>query len=253
MLLRAREIFASRPICGITSSRCGFDDIRFMQKRNPDLHGSAPDKSEVALLIVDVINDLDFPEAKQMLRFVPAMARKLAKLKTRAKAAGVPVIYVNDNFGRWRSDFRKLVEHCRESHARELVDTLRPDEDDYFVLKPKHSGFFASALETLLRYLESRRLIVTGIAGNFCVLFTANDAYIRDYELLVPADCCISNTERENREALSLMKRFLKANVGESTCIKLPRKRKARRGRSSQRTGDRQATGGHSGVDDPVR
>ncbi len=112
-----------------------------MAKRNADLHGSAPDKSEIALLIVDVINDLDFPEAKQLLRFVPAMTRELSKLKERAKAAGVPVIYVNDNFGRWRSDSRKLVEHCRKGHARELVDVLRPDEEDYFVLKPNIPAF----------------------------------------------------------------------------------------------------------------
>ena len=191
-----------------------------MPSRNPDLHGSAPDKSEIVLLIVDVINDLDFPEAKQLLRFVPGMARKLRKLKERAKAGGVPVIYVNDNFGRWRSDVRRLVEHCRKGQARHLVDALRPKEDDYFVLKPKHSGFFSSTLETLLRYLGARRLIITGIAGNFCVLFTANDAYMRDYELLVPSDCTISNTARENREALNLMKRYLKANTAISARLR---------------------------------
>ena len=177
------------------------------------MHGSAPDKSEVALLLIDVINDLDFPQANQLLRYARPMARKLLRLKERAKKAGVPVIYVNDNFGRWRSDVRRLVEHCRKGQARHLVDALRPDEDDYFVLKPKHSGFFSSTLETLLRYLGARRLIITGIAGNFCVLFTANDAYMRDYELLVPSDCTISNTARENREALNLMKRYLKANT----------------------------------------
>jgi len=181
------------------------------------------------LLIVDVINDLDFPEAKQLLRFVPALTRKLAKLKARAKAAGVPVIYVNDNFGRWRSDVRRLVEHCRQGQARQLVDTLRPEEDDYFVLKPKHSGFFSSTLETLLRYLGVRRLIITGIAGNFCVLFTANDAYMRDFELVVPSDCTISNTARENKEALNLMKRYLKADTKVSTRVKLPRQHPAKK------------------------
>jgi nicotinamidase-related amidase len=195
------------------------------------MHGSAPDKSEIALLIVDVINDLNFPEAKQLLRFVPTMARKLARLKQRAKAAGVPVIYVNDNFGRWRSDFRKLIEHCRKGRARELVDLLRPEDDDYFVLKPKHSGFFSSALETLLRYLGVRRLIITGIAGNFCVLFTANDAYMRDYDLLIPADCTISNTQRENKQGLTLMKDYLKADVSISTRIKFPRARSGKRAR----------------------
>jgi nicotinamidase-related amidase len=200
-----------------------------MPARNRDLHGSAPDKSATALLIVDVINDLDFPEAKQLMRSAPAMARKLAKLKTRAKRAGIPCVYVNDNFGRWRSDLRSLVEHCRKGKAREIVDLLRPEKDDYFVLKPKHSGFFSSTLETLLRYLGAERLIITGIAGNYCVLFTANDAYMRDYKLIVPVDCTVSNTARENRDALTLMKNYLKADVTPSTRLKLSRARKHRR------------------------
>lgn len=194
-----------------------------MPVKNKDLHGSAPDKSETALLIIDVINDLDFPEANQLMRYAPAMARKIAKLKERAKKARIPIIYVNDNFGRWRSDLRKLMEHCREGKARELVDTLRPDEDDYFVLKPKHSGFFSSTLETLLRYLGARTLILTGIAGNYCVLFTANDAYMRDYKLIVPSDCTVSNTKRENDQALALMRSFLKADTRPSAKLRLQR------------------------------
>lgn len=190
-----------------------------LRGKKADLHGSAPDKSEVALIIVDVINDLDFPEAKQLVRFVPALADKIARLKRRAKAARVPVIYVNDNFGRWRSDFRALIEHCRKGKSRFLIEKLYPEQDDYFVLKPKHSGFFSSTLETLLRYLRVRRLIITGIAGNFCVLFTANDAYMRDYELAIPCDCVISNTAKENTEALQLMERYLKADTRRSQRI----------------------------------
>jgi nicotinamidase-related amidase len=192
---------------------------RTSRHKSADLHGSAPDKSEVALIIVDVINDLDFPEAKQLARFVPALADNIARLKRRAKATKVPVIYVNDNFGRWRSDFRALIERCRKRKGRALIERLYPEEDDYFVLKPKHSGFFSSTLETLLRYLGVRRLIITGIAGNFCVLFTANDAYMRDYELAIPSDCVISNTAKENTEALELMKRYLKADTRRSQRI----------------------------------
>jgi nicotinamidase-related amidase len=187
-----------------------------VRRKNADLHGSAPDKSEVALILVDVINDLNFPEAKQLARFIPALADSIARLKRRGKAAGVPVIYVNDNFGRWRSDFRALIEHCRKGKSRSLIGKLYPEQDDYFVLKPKHSGFFSTTLETLLRYLGVRRLIITGIAGNFCVLFTANDAYMRDYELAIPSDCVISNTAKENTEALQLMKRYLKADTRHS-------------------------------------
>ena len=202
-----------------------------MPAKNSDLHGSAPDKSEIALLLIDVINDLDFPEAPQLLRHANPMARKIAHLKRRAKAAGIPVIYVNDNFGRWRSDFRRQVVHClrANSRGREIVALLQPEEEDYFVLKPKHSGFFSTTLDTLLRYLGSKTLILTGVAGNFCVLFTANDAYMRDYELIIPSDCTASNTAEENRQALGLMKKFLKADTRVSAKLRLPRVRKKRR------------------------
>ena len=135
----------------------------------------------------------------------------------------MPVIYVNDNFGKWKSDFRLTVDHClrAESRGREIVETLRPDEDDYFVLKPKHSGFFSTTLETLLHYVGAKRLILTGIAGNFCVLFTANDAYMRDFNLAIPDDCCVSNTRRENDEALKLMRKFLKADTRPSKDLEL--------------------------------
>src|SRR3954465_3011473 len=202
-----------------------------MPAKNADLHGSAPDKSEVPLLLIDVINDLDFPEANQLLRYARPMALKLLRLKQRAKTGGIPVIYVNDNFGRWRSDFRRQVSHCLRENSRghEIVALLQPDEDDYFVLKPKHSGFFSTTLETLLRYLGSRRLILTGIAGNFCVLFTANDAYMRDYDLIIPSDCTASNTAEENRQALGLMRKFLKADTRPSTKVRFPPARKRRR------------------------
>jgi nicotinamidase-related amidase len=204
-----------------------------MPAKNPDLHGSAPDKSEIALLLIDVINDLDFPEANQLLRYARPMARKLLRLKERAKKAGIPVIYVNDNFGRWQSDFRRQVQHCLRENSRghEIVSLLRPEDDDYFVLKPKHSGFFSTTLDTLLRYLGSHTLIITGVAGNFCVLFTANDAYMRDYGLIIPSDCTASNSAEENREALALMRKFLKADTRPSAKLRLPAARKRKRHR----------------------
>ena len=193
-----------------------------MPEINVDLHGSAPDKHKFALLLIDVINDFDFPEADRLLKYARPMARNLLRLKRRAQKAGVPVVYVNDNFGRWKSDFRRTVDHCaRHGRGREVVESLRPEENDYFVLKPKHSGFFSTTLETLLRYLETQTLILTGIAGNFCVLFTANDAYMRDFDLFVPSDCTVSNTKKENGSALALMRKFLKADTRVSSRIVL--------------------------------
>lgn len=206
-----------------------------MPENQKEKDNSTPDKSEVVLLLIDVINPLDFPEAKQIVRYVPALIRNLGRLKKRAKKKKVSVIYVNDNFGRWRSDQRQQIERClkEECLGREMVRALRPEEDDYFVLKPKHSGFFSSTLETLLRYLGAKRLIMTGLAGNFCVLFTANDAYMRDFELMVPRDCVISNSLEENRDALRLMKNFLKADIRPSRNISFasgrPKRKRAKR------------------------
>lgn len=189
-----------------------------MPSRNHDLHGFAPHKNDTALLLIDVINDLDFPEGRQILPAAIAMAQQIAVLKRRARRSGVPSIYVNDNFGLWRSDFQRLVNHCTAARAlgRPIVELLKPVKNDYFVLKPKHSGFYSTTLDTLLQYLDVKRVIVTGIAGNICVLFTANDAYMRDLNLLVPSDCVVSNTPEENQHALEQMKRVLKANIGPS-------------------------------------
>ena len=110
-----------------------------MPANNPDLHGNVPESSHNALLLIDVINDLEFEGAEQLLRHALPMARRLARLKSRARRAGIPAIYVNDNFGRWQSDFRRVVAHCLEDGVRgeTIVKLLEPKDDDYFVLKPK--------------------------------------------------------------------------------------------------------------------
>jgi nicotinamidase-related amidase len=190
-------------------------------KKNDDLHGNAPDQSEIALVLIDVINDLEFEGGEQLLHNALPAARNIARLKQRAHQAGVPVIYVNDNFGRWRSDFKRIVTHCLRDEVRggPIAELLAPDHDDYFVLKPKHSGFFSTTLELLLRHLGAHTLVLTGIAGNNCVLFTANDAYMRDYKLLIPADCTASINPAANENALLQMQEVLKADIGPSTEI----------------------------------
>ena len=206
-----------------------------MPAMNQDLHGNVPDKAEVALLLIDVINDLEFPEGDQLLRFALPMADRIAELKRRARAAEVPVVYVNDNFGRWRSDLNAQVEHCLRDGVRgkPSVEKLRPADDEYFVLKPKHSGFYSTTLDILLDYLQVKTVILTGVAANICVLFTANDAYMRDFHLVVPRDAVASNTEEENRYALEQMRVVLKADTRPSAEIdfdELKRAARARRG-----------------------
>jgi nicotinamidase-related amidase len=171
-----------------------------------------------ALVLIDVINDLAFDGSEGLVEKAESMSASLARLKRRATAAGVPSIYINDNFGQWRSDFRRTVAHCtsRSSPGHRVSRRLRPTARDYFVLKPKHSGFFDTTLDTLLETLRIRRVILTGIAGNICVLFTANDAYMREYRIYAPSDCIVSNTSLDNDHALRQIEIVLKGNVARS-------------------------------------
>ena len=191
-----------------------------------------------ALVLVDVINDFDFPGADALIRAAEAASVPLARLAARARAAGVPVLYVNDNFGRWRSDWRTVVTQCvsEKSRGHRVARRLRPTGDDYFVLKPKHSGFFSTPLDILLRYLGVDTVILAGFAADICILLTANDAYMRDYHLVVPADCVASNTEEENRNALAQMRKVLKADVtpGERLDLEALKRADARSGAVSR-------------------
>ena len=189
-----------------------------MPANNQDLHGNVPESSPVALLLIDVINDMEFEGSEALVAQAVPMAHRIAALKRRAKVAGIPTVYVNDNFGRWQSDFRRVVEHCLQDGVRgeEVARILQPADDDYFVLKPKHSAFYATTLDTLLDYLGARTLILTGVAGNICILFSANDAYMRDFNVIVPSDCVASNTPEENAHALEQIAKVLKAHVAPS-------------------------------------
>jgi nicotinamidase-related amidase len=208
------------------------------RRRNADLHGNVPDASPVALLIVDAINDMEFEGAEGMVARAVRMARAIAALKRRTSAAGIPTIYVNDNFGRWRSDFRRLVTHCLEDgvRGRPVVEQLLPDEDDYFVLKPKHSGFYNTTLDLLLEHLQVETLIITGMATDVCVLFTAADAYIRDLRVIVPSDCVTALTPAAHRTALDQMKRALKARVVASPRLQPGQLTRRARRRTSKRS-----------------
>jgi nicotinamidase-related amidase len=177
-----------------------------MGTRTTDLHGNVPEESSVALLLIDTINDLEFEDGEKLLRPALQMARNLAALKARMRKHGIPAIYINDNFKRWTSDFRALVEHCVNDNVRgrPIAQRLQPLEDDYFVRKPKHSGFFSSVLELVLKYIGASTLVIGGLTTEACVLFTANDAYMRDYRLLVPSDWVASSDSRAHRAGLHL-------------------------------------------------
>jgi nicotinamidase-related amidase len=194
-----------------------------MPEKNDDLHGNVPDRSAIALLLVDVINDMEFDGGEALLAQALPAAARIAELKHVAKSAGVPVIYANDNFGRWRSDFRDVVERCLTGDVRgePVAHLLVPEPDDYFILKPKHSAFHATALDTLLRYLHAERLVIAGFTADACVLVTAAEAHMRDYRVTVPSDCVASRSAAHTRAALAHMERVLDVEVVEAEQLDL--------------------------------
>lgn len=168
-----------------------------------------------ALLIIDVLNDLEFPGGDKVLPRALKLTAPLATFRRHAHHRGVPVIYVNDNFGHWRSSFTDVYAYCtrKSSRGRAVAKRLKPRRDDYFILKPRHSAFFATSLIPLLEDLKTRRLILAGIATNLCVLFTAHDAHMHGYPMVVLSDCCAAESDFDHDIALSQLERFCNATV----------------------------------------
>ncbi len=176
-------------------------------------------KAGDVLLIIDCINDLEFEGGEKVLPWALKLAPKLDRFRKAAHRAGLPVVYVNDNFGKWQSNFLEVYRHCTRAGARgaPVAKRLKPGAADFFVLKPRHSAFFSTSLIPLLEHLEAGRLILTGMATNLCVLFSAHDAHMHRYPLIVFSDCCAAETDFDHNIALDQLERFCSAEICLST------------------------------------
>jgi isochorismate hydrolase len=199
-----------------------------MRKGSASIKGSAPDKAPIVLLIVDMFGDFNSEALAPLYGKAIAAARKISILRRRATAAGIPVLFINDNEGRWRSSGPQLlVEHAKASaRGRSMLQILAPTTDDYLLLKPKHSVFFATPLDTLLKYIGARALILTGLTGAQCILFSAIDAYVRDYKLHVPRDCLVVNTPKDVKVTEYLLTKYVGADVRDASRLRLASLRK---------------------------
>lgn len=184
-------------------------------------------KSGTAILLVDVINHFEFPDGSRLLRQAEPIASRIARLKARARNVNIPVIYVNDNFGQWRSDAKTLLQYCVRPDAagRHFVEAVRPAKDDYFVLKPMHSAFYQSPLEILLRDLQASTLILAGLATHSCIACTAHDAEMRYFKVIVASDCCAARSVAEHRRALQQIKAMGHAKILTSQKLHLSRRK----------------------------
>lgn len=177
---------------------------------------------DTALLIVDMVSEYTFPDAELILKGARKAAQNIARLKQRAHRAKVPVIYVNDTAGKWESDQRAFVQRCLRPGApgQDVVELIEPSEHDYFMFKPKHSAFFGTPLYTLLQQLNISTLILTGVTSHQCVLFTAMDAHVRDYDLIIPPDCIGAANAIDTKHALYVFSHALSARITASSRLR---------------------------------
>jgi nicotinamidase-related amidase len=178
-------------------------------------------RSRSVLLLVDFINPLQFPGADSIAPEALKAAHRTVRLKQVLAQRGVPAVYANDNYGTWRSQFSDVLRYCQElpGEAGEIARLLAPADGDLSILKPRHSGFYATPLELLLTQMHAHELIVVGLSADMCVQLTAMDAYLRGYSVWAPADCTAAETAQRKHEALAYIERVFKADIADSTAL----------------------------------
>ncbi|OLN21130.1 isochorismatase [Domibacillus antri] len=176
-------------------------------------------KKKFALLIIDMINDFNFPNGQKLAVETEKILSPILTLKQYCRSNDIPVIYVNDHYNLWKADIRLIIDRARNDLSTPIIQQVKPDHHDYFLIKPKHSAFYGTALHTLLSELGTDAVIVTGTAGNICVFFTANDAYMREFDVYVPNDAIASEFLKYNKCALKMMETVLNADVRPSAAL----------------------------------
>ena len=184
-------------------------------------------KSRRAILLVDFINPLDFPGAEDLAGPALAAAKAASKLARTARASSIPVIYANDNFGIWQSDFGAMVARLerRGGASGAIVKLLRPRRGDLTILKPMHSAFFGSPLDIVLDKMGVRSLVMAGLAADICIQLTAADAFLRGLKVQVPPECTAAESEAKKGAALVYMRDILQCDIRPAKSIDFGRKK----------------------------
>ncbi|MFF7073280.1 isochorismatase family cysteine hydrolase [Streptomyces pseudovenezuelae] len=172
--------------------------------------------SKTALIVIDMINTYDHQDAEQLLPSAHKVVPVLSDLLATARSRDVTVIYVNDNFGEWRSHHGELLQQALAGPHADLVEPVKPDGSSLFVLKARHSVFFETPLSYLLRQQDIERLVLCGQVTEQCVLYSALDAHIRHFEVVVPRDAVAHIHSDLADAALRMMERNMGARVCDS-------------------------------------
>jgi nicotinamidase-related amidase len=179
------------------------------------LHPREHAVGRAAVLALDLISDFEFPDGPRVRRALTARAPAIRRLIARARTHGVPVVYVNDNIGAWRSDSAALIARCVESRraGSRLVRSLLPEPGDSIVLKPRHSAFFGTPLAALLDHERVDTLVILGTSAESCVWMTACDAHTRGLRLVVPIDTIAGASTRALRATVDSLHGVLGARI----------------------------------------
>jgi nicotinamidase-related amidase len=170
-------------------------------------------KAPSALVVVDMINPYDFPDADAVAEHAPEAVENIARLLERSRDEGVRVIYVNDNYGDWNSSSEELLAEAMKGAHPELVEPLAPREGEAFVIKARHSIFYSTPLEYLLATQGIGRVVLTGQVTEQCILYSALDAYVRNFRLAVVRDAVAHIDDELAEAALRMMERNMSADI----------------------------------------
>jgi nicotinamidase-related amidase len=162
-----------------------------------------------ALVVVDMITAYDHPDAERLTASAERAVPPIVELLRRAREERVLTVYVNDNFGAWTSNRDDLVARAMEGARPDLVEPLRPAGDTAFVVKARHSIFYETPLEYLLRQEGVERIVLAGQVTEQCILYSALDGYIRHFAVAVPADA----TAHIHRDLADAAVRMMELNM----------------------------------------
>jgi nicotinamidase-related amidase len=166
-----------------------------------------------ALLVVDMLNPYEHEEAERLAESVAAALPGVRSLLERAGEEETPVVYVNDNYGDWNSSSEELAKGAMAGAHPELVEPVLPREGQSFVVKARHSTFYETPLEYLLDQMGVGRLVFAGQVTEQCILYSALDAHVRHFDVVIATDAVAAIYEDLGAAALTMMERNMGAEL----------------------------------------
>ncbi|HEY2770458.1 MAG TPA: isochorismatase family cysteine hydrolase [Solirubrobacteraceae bacterium] len=179
------------------------------------------DTPKTAVVVIDMLNCYDHEDAEPLLESARTAVPAIGRLLERAREAGVLIVFVNDNFGDWTTGRSQLIERTRDCVGPELIDPIAPSEDIPFLLKARHSAFYGTPLEYLLRSEDIERVVLGGQATEQCILYSALDAYVRHFDVAVPRDAVAHIDEDLAKAALRMMESNMRAEIADADTVQL--------------------------------